>query len=182
MDRLLILTVEGMAHETKRRLETGCTPPDAEAPQAGGGHYLRNLLRCVGRNGTPLELRTVQHLFARCFNYLQALALFDEIKLCGLSINVHVYYAMVFCLQRLEEESWGRQYYQERQRTQQTTEEMMNYCLTGVESQLIPENKAHLGRIMFADVPQVFPYGKSSDFDATGKEFRARFEGKDLPE
>ena len=176
VDRLLILTVDGISWEHRRRLETGVMPPDSEAPSEGGFRFLSNLLRCMARNGTHLELRTVQHMFSRCFNYLQALALFDEIKLAGMAMNAHVYYAMIFCLQRLEEESWGRQYRQELKRLGHFTSEMLHFCLHGVEDQLIPESKPHLGRVMFADIPQVYPYGRSSDFDATGRAFKDRFE------
>lgn len=170
LERLLVLAVEGMSRAEEDRLEGRGGHPDAMK-------YVSDVLKCAARNGIEFEIRTVQHVFARCYNYVQALALFDEIKRCGIAMHAHAYYAMVFCLQRLEEESWGRQFNAERKANKDAiTSEMMEFVLNGCENQLVPENKPYLGRVMFSDVPQVFANSKGTDFDATGKEFIKRYQ------
>ncbi|KNH09541.1 hypothetical protein XU18_0226 [Perkinsela sp. CCAP 1560/4] len=176
IDRLLILTVKGTAWYLHRRSIIGKRNLDWETPAEDINAALPNVLKCIARNGVTLELKTVQHMFASCYNYTQALSIFEEIKLCGMVMDASVYYTMVFCLQRLDEESWGRTFYQERQSMQRTSDSAMKFVLHGPDNQLLPESKPHLGRVMYADVPQVFPYGKAHDYDATGKDWNQRYQ------
>eukprot|EP00760_Papus_ankaliazontas_P034691 PhM_4_TR7398/c0_g1_i1/m.66479 len=175
-ERLLILAVEAQGKAEADRIKGGVNGAEAASLRATG--HVSDLLRLLAANGVEMDVRTIQHLFARCYNYVQALSLFDEFKKCGMVMNAHSYYVMVFCLQRLEEESWGRHFCAEREKTRRVTEEMYDFVLNGCEHQLIPESKPYLGRVMFADQEHVYPDGRKSDFDATGRAFRERFEKK----
>ena len=175
VDRLLILAVKGVAWHLYRQEKTVMAQPELEAQAESPAQAIPMLLKCIARNGISLEHKTVQHMFANCYNYAQALSIFEEMKISGMTLDATVYYTMVFCLQRLDEESWGRTFYHERQSMQQTSNEALKFILHGVPNQLLPGNKPHLGRVMYADVPQVHPNGKGHDFDATGKSWGERY-------
>eukprot|EP00009_Paramoeba_aestuarina_P005616 CAMPEP_0201519978 /NCGR_PEP_ID=MMETSP0161_2-20130828/10395_1 /ASSEMBLY_ACC=CAM_ASM_000251 /TAXON_ID=180227 /ORGANISM="Neoparamoeba aestuarina, Strain SoJaBio B1-5/56/2" /LENGTH=220 /DNA_ID=CAMNT_0047918187 /DNA_START=358 /DNA_END=1020 /DNA_ORIENTATION=+ len=167
LDRLLILTVKasGWCLQESAHGEVGNTVSNSLSTA------LPKLLGCVSRHGIALDIKTVQHMFSSCYNYAQALTVFEEIKLCGMKMDSGVYYAMIYCLQKLDEESWGRTFHKERMATQKTSSAAMKFVLHGSDAQLLPENKPHIGRVMYADVHQAFPHGKSHDYDACGKEW-----------
>lgn len=161
--------------------------------------YLERLLLMAARSQFEITIRTVQHLFARTRTYAEALTLFNLFRTCHVKMNMHAYYSMVYCLQRLEEESWAirfREQSQERERTVSAMPEKeraklvdpedaaapslqaLEFILRGCDNQLLPESKPWLGRIAFADAePGVAPT-KTSDFDALGSAWAKRFRGE----
>jgi hypothetical protein len=96
--------------------------PAATGTAAGGDNaaYVERLLLMAARAQYEIPIRTVQHVFARTATYAEALTLFHLFRTCHVRMNMHAYYAMVQCLQRLEEESWAlrfREEFDERVRT-----------------------------------------------------------------
>lgn len=69
--------------------------------------YVEKLLGVAGKNGINISVKTVQHLFARSATYSEAIALFYAMRKGKVAMGMDGYYAMIFSLQRLEEESWG---------------------------------------------------------------------------
>lgn len=141
------------------------------------GEYLERLLAKAAASGHELSIRTVQHLFARVNNYPEALAIFHAMRKSNVRMNTHAYYAMTFCLQRLEEESWALRHRQKLSETDELSPEAIQFILDGPPGQLMPENKPWLGRVVFADVDpeSTVKNGPRSDFDALGRQFHERY-------
>ena len=86
LDRLLLLTVPlGEGQEPVAAFET--------------------VLRCAGRAGRELSVRTIQQLLSRTENYGEAMALFYAMRKANVNMSMEAYYAILYSLQRLEEES-----------------------------------------------------------------------------
>lgn len=168
--------------------------------------YIERLLLMAARAQYEINIRTIQHLFARTRTYAEALTLFNLFRTCHVKMNMHAYYSMVYCLQRLEEESWAirfREQTLEREKKntskigedsnddsqqQQTTPEdaaapsiqALEFILKGCENQLLPESKPWLGRVAFADAEVGVAPTKTSDYDALGSAWTKRFRGEDV--
>lgn len=142
--------------------------------------YVERALLMAARAQHELGIRTVQHLFARTRTYAEALTLFHLLRQCHVKMNMHSYYAMVFCLQRLEEESWALRFREEAMQRrgklsqkkqseassaaehksgkQQLPEDAsepsvqaLTFILSGCDNQLLPESKPWIGRVAFSD-------------------------------
>lgn len=139
-----------------------------------------NTLSAGGRMGYRISIRCIQFIFARCQTYAQAIAIFYALRRANVRLNAQTYYAMIFCLQRLEEESWSHRFHEQLYNPDhvsgggQVTEQMMQFICTGTENQMLPENKPWLGRIMFAEEGDV-PTGTREDYDALGKDWVQRY-------
>lgn len=116
-----------------------------------GSMLLESLLTCAARQGREIPVRTIQHLFARCASYPEALAIFYAMRKCGIAMNMEAYYAMVYSLQRLEEESWALKFADEVDATKSVSEQAFDFIVNGCENQLLPENKPWLGQVMYRD-------------------------------
>ncbi|EPY33785.1 hypothetical protein STCU_01981 [Strigomonas culicis] len=98
-------------------------------------------------------------------------------------MSMETYHAMLYSLQRLEEEGWAQRLHAEFEAGGRTTisERALDFVLRGVDSQLIPENKPWLGRVMFAEgggdraaAARQF----ASTFDQLGKLWVQRYKGE----
>ena len=140
--------------------------------------YFERMLAVAARNGTELSIRTIQHLFARCRKYSEALTVFHALRKAGVRMNMHAYYAMCFCLQRLEEESWAIKMREAIAESDEVSPQAVQFVLDGCPNQLLPENKPWLGRIVFADADpeSATTKGAAADFDAFGRKWTARYE------
>lgn len=140
--------------------------------------YFERLLQVAARNGNELSIRTIQHVFARVQNYAEALSVFHAMRKCGVRMNMHAYYAMCFCLQRIEEESWALKIREDVTKSGQVDQQAMQFILDGCPNQLLPENKPYLGRIVFADADpeSATTNGAEADFDALGKQWAQRYQ------
>lgn len=136
MDRLLLL----------------CLPSGPEE----GTALLEGILQAAGRQGRQLSVRTIQHLFARTGNYVEALGVFQAMRTANVAMNMEAYHAMLYSLQRLEEEGWAQRFHEEyvASKGEGLTEQALDFILRGVDNQLLPENKPWLGRIMFSDMKE----------------------------
>ena len=173
VDRLIVLLVKAVAHylhEKEVNADVQCKLSQEEVFQA-----IPTMLQSIARNGLSLERRTIQQVFASCYNYGQALSIFEEIKICGMTIDASVYYIMIYCLQRLDEESWGRTFSNERCSMKDISLEAMKFVLHGAPNQLLPDNKPHLGRVMFSDAVDINSTKRACDFDASGKDWHKRW-------
>nr|CCD17382.1 unnamed protein product [Trypanosoma congolense IL3000] len=74
---------------------------------AHGTDVLESLMHLAGRNGRELSVRTIQHLFSWADSFAEALAVFFSMRRCHVAMNMEAYYAMLYSLQRLEEEGWA---------------------------------------------------------------------------
>ena len=83
------------------------------SPGSDNAQYFERALTLAAKNGFQLSIATVQHLFARTSNYAEALTIFHILRKCHVAMTMEAYYAMVYCLQRLEEESWGKRFYED---------------------------------------------------------------------
>lgn len=138
--------------------------------------YLERALSLAGRAGIELSLRTVQHLFARVASYSQAIQVFHTMRQCRVAMRVEAYHAMLFCLQRLEEESWCRRFNDDLRRTNNAvTSQALDFVVNGCENQLIPESKPWIGRVMFADTELGAKGTSDAEFDAMGAMWTQRF-------
>ena len=163
-------------------------------------HYVERLLLMAARSQYEITIHTVQHLFARTRTYAEALTLFNLFRTCHVKMNMHAYYSMVYCLQRLEEESWAirfREQTVEREKilsssssstsNQELSPEQnaapslqaLEFILKGCDNQLLPESKPWLGRVAFSDAAPEVAATKNSDFDALGSAWAKRFRGED---
>lgn len=96
LDRLLLLCVPlslTLGDDTQRSLQV-----------------LERVLSLHCRGGRSLSVRAVQHLFARTESYAEALAVFHTMRCAHVALNMETYYAMLYALQRLEEEGWALQF------------------------------------------------------------------------
>eukprot|EP00796_Vickermania_ingenoplastis_P004700 gene4700-3393_t len=150
------------------RLVLLCVP----LPPGGPTDLLERVLLLAGRQGRQLSVRLVQHLFARTSTYTEALIVFHTLRRANVAMNMQTYHAMLYSLQRLEEEGWAKRFRDEYlQRGTGTTrtaegvegssssateeedggvsEQALEFILRGTQSPLLPENKPWLGRIMY---------------------------------
>lgn len=160
--------------------------------------YVERLLLMAARAQYEINIRTIQHLFARTRTYAEALTLFNLFRTCHVKMNMHAYYSMVYCLQRLEEESWAirfREQTLEREKKIASTPaaaanatpedataasvQALEFILKGCENQLLPESKPWLGRVAFADAEVGVAPTKTSDYDALGSSWARRFRGEE---
>jgi hypothetical protein len=164
--------------------------------------YVERALMMAARSRYELSIRAVQHLFARTRTYAEALTLFHLLRQCQVKMTMHSYYAMIFCLQRLEEESWALKFREEtiRRGKQNNNEKAaegkdrglvepgdvsapsvqgLEFILRGCDNQLLPESKPWLGRVAFSDAEGAYSFDattKSADsFDALGRDWAQRF-------
>jgi hypothetical protein len=146
-----------------------------DSPEATA-HFER-LITLAAKNGQELSLRTIQHVFARCQSYPEALAVFHAMRKCGVRMNVQSYYAVCFCLQRLEEESWALRFREDVDKSGDLSPQALQFILEGCSNQLVPENKPWLGRVVFADsdADQATTKGATADYDALGKQWATRY-------
>ena len=161
-DRLLLLTVPLVDNNTDQ---------------------LSTLLGVIARNGAPLSIRTVQHLFSRVATYPEAIAIFYAMRKKNVAMDMHAYHAMIYSLQRLEEESWAQRFADERKLSAAAaaatgegapaasfvSEQAMDFIMNGTDNQLLPENKPWLGRMMFADCDEALAKTQTNEaFDSQG--------------
>jgi hypothetical protein len=177
VDRLLLLTVPLGETSDVSQLET--------------------VLGVIGKSGSQLSIRTVQHLFARVSSYPEAIAVFYAMRRKNVAMDMHAYHAMIYSLQRLEEESWAAKFANERLALHQASssslssasqgeegdrsfvsEQALDFIMNGVDNQLIPEQKPWLGRVLFADGEQQAA-GRDS-FDALGAQWVERYRQGDV--
>lgn len=74
---------------------------------------LFHVLQIASRQGRRLTVRLVQHLFARTNSYTEALSVFYTLRRAHFAMNMETYHAMLYSLQRLEEEGWGKRFREE---------------------------------------------------------------------
>jgi hypothetical protein len=146
-----------------------------ESPDAS--EYLERLFTVAAKHGMELSLRTIQHLFARCQSYPEALSVFHCLRKSNVKLNMHAYYAMCFCLQRLEEESWALRFQEKVKKSGKLSPQAAQFILDGCAEQLLPESKPWLGRVVFADVdPEgTGAAGRDADYDALGQQWAERY-------
>ena len=150
VDRLLLLTVPILGNDTTQ---------------------LETVLGVVGKNGIPLSIRTIQHLFSRVQTYPEAIAVFYAMRKKNVAMDMHAYHAMIYSLQRLEEESWAMRFAEERTSSPDSlvSEQALDFIMNGTDNQLLPENKPWLGRMMFADCDQALTKTQTNEsFDLLG--------------
>lgn len=156
MDRLLLL----------------CLP----FPASGDTEHFERVLQVAGRCGRELTVRTVQHMFARTRSFAEALGVFYAFRRCHIAMSMETYHAMLYSLQRLEEEGWAQRFHGEYMETNQLSEQALDFVLRGVDNQLLPENKPWLGRIMFAETDNAASQRQSKEsFDELGKLWVKRY-------
>ena len=115
---------------------------------------LEVLLTIASHNDIQISVRTIQHLFSRAASYVEALTLFSIMRKCHVAMNMEAYHAMMYSLQRLDEESWALRYNEEYRSKGEVSEEALDFIIDGVPHQLLPENKPWLGRIMYRDTDE----------------------------
>nr|CCC53765.1 conserved hypothetical protein [Trypanosoma vivax Y486] len=136
---------------------------------------LEGLLQLAGRNGRELSVRTIQHLFARTDSFAEAIAVFYSMRRCHVAMNMEAYYAMLYSLQRLEEEGWGRRFHDEFKQSGCLSEQAMDFVMKGVGNALLPENKPWLGRIMFQDRDAPVQRRGTKDYDEMNVAWMQRY-------
>lgn len=173
LDRLVLLCLpmippSNNTEEGKKETDSAIqeSSPDEAVPNVVSEpmDVLERVLQLASRQGRRLSVRLVQHLFARTQNYAEALSVFHMLRRTHFAMNMETYHAMLYSLQRLEEEGWAQRFREEYlENTQQTanhaegqqedgggvSEQAMEFILRGVQSPLMPENKPWLGRIMY---------------------------------
>eukprot|EP00331_Platyophrya_macrostoma_P032241 CAMPEP_0176446560 /NCGR_PEP_ID=MMETSP0127-20121128/24404_1 /TAXON_ID=938130 /ORGANISM="Platyophrya macrostoma, Strain WH" /LENGTH=284 /DNA_ID=CAMNT_0017832629 /DNA_START=71 /DNA_END=925 /DNA_ORIENTATION=+ len=138
---------------------------------------LETLLACAGRQGREISVKTLQHLFARSGSYAEAIAIFHTMRKCNVAMNMEAYHAMIYSLQRLEEESWALKFADELEDKKSVSEQAMDFVLNGCDNQLIPESKPWLGRVMYKDDPNapVKAFAGKEEFDALNAQWVNRY-------
>lgn len=166
--------------ESYQRMVLMLAPIGEDATNA---EYIRRALDCAGKNDIQIPVRMVQHLFARCASYTEAISMFHTMRECRVAMGMDAYYAMVFCLQRLEEESWATRHREEvKASSGRVTPQTVEFILHGCENQLLSESKPWLGRVMFADAEAGQQRSQNKDFDAMGSAWTSRYKsGHPLP-
>ncbi|RNF16304.1 uncharacterized protein Tco025E_05230 [Trypanosoma conorhini] len=156
------------------RLLLLCLPLGKAATNGTGD--LELLMHLAGRNGRELSVRTIQHLFARTDSFSEALAVFYAMRRCHVAMNMEAYYAMLYSLQRLEEEGWAQRFREECEgQAGRVSEQAMDFVLRGVDNALLPENKPWLGRVMFGDRDTPAQRRTASDYDALSAMWTERY-------
>lgn len=147
-----------------------------------GTEQLEQVLHVAGRQGRKLSVRSVQHLFSRTSSYAEALAVFYALRRCHFAMNMEAYHAMLYSLQRLEEEGWAMRFHDEYVQTSTVSEQALDFVLRGVDSPLMPENKPWLGRMMFADSQNDADHRQTrKSFDAMGQLWTERYKNGGVP-
>ncbi|CCW62279.1 unnamed protein product [Phytomonas sp. EM1] len=143
-----------------------------------GTEQLEQILHVTGRQGRKLSVRTIQHLFSRANNYAEALAIFYSLRRCHFAMNMETYHAMMYSLQRLEEEGWAMRFHDDYIKSggESLSEQALDFVLSGINNQLLPENKPWLGRIMFSEVNNAATERQAREsFDELGKLWLNRY-------
>lgn len=160
----------GQATESAERSNGGGPPSSSPAPADNASTVLlERVLRLASRQGRRLTVPLVQHLFARTRSYSESLAIVHVLRCTHFAMNMETYHAMLYSLQRLEEESWAERFREEYLEscaqveqeggeaadaepcTGGLSEQALDFILRGVQSPLMPENKPWLGRIMYGN-------------------------------
>lgn len=154
---------------------------------SNGTDTLVKLMQVSARQGRQLSMRTIQHLFARTSSYAEALAVFYAMRRSNFAMSMEAYHAMLYSLQRLEEEGWAAHFHEElvASKGEAVSEQALDFVLRGVDNQLMPENKPWLGRVMFAEAKDNAATRRQSmaDFDAMGQLWVQRYKnGGTAPE
>ncbi|CAJ1030105.1 hypothetical protein Q4I32_005426 [Leishmania shawi] len=152
-----------------------------------GTDLLVKLMQVSARQGRQFSMRTIQHLFARTNSYAEALAVFYAMRRSNFAMSMEAYHAMLYSLQRLEEEGWAARFHEEftASNGEAISEQALDFVLRGVDNQLMPENKPWLGRIMFAEVKDSVATQRQSmkSFDEMGQLWVQRYKkGGSAPE
>lgn len=157
------------------RLLLLCVP----LPATSGTEHLERVLQATGRQGRRLSVRTVQHLFARTGTFAEALAIFYALRRCHFAMSMESYHAMLYSLQRLEEEGWALRFHDEVAKNKgSVSEQALDFVLRGVDNQLMPENKPWLGRIMFAEQDNAASEKQTrQSYDELGQAWVERYKG-----
>ena len=176
-DRLLIMQVPLPAAAREDRNSPGTIHEPTE--------HLQLLLTLAAKHGRAIPVRTIQHMFSRCEDYAEAISLFYAMRNGHITMNAEAYYAMIFSLQRLEEESWGLRY-REAIRASSTTaspisEKAMDFIVHGCDNQLLPEAKPWIGRVMFKDTDTPSGRRVTEDFDVIGNQWAKRIKTDGVP-
>ncbi|GET90144.1 hypothetical protein, conserved [Leishmania tarentolae] len=144
-----------------------------------GTDLLVKLMQVSAQHGRQFSMRTIQHLFARTSSYAEALAVFYAMRRSNFAMSMEAYHAMLYSLQRLEEEGWAARFHEEfvSSKGEAISEQALDFILRGVDNQLMPENKPWLGRIMFAEVKDNKATQRQSmaSFDEMGKLWVQRY-------
>lgn len=141
--------------------------------------HLQTLLNIAGKNGRELPVKLIQHLFSRCSCYPEAIALLYAMRFANINMSVDSYYAMIFSLQRLDEEAWCLRYREEAIANRAKAKESLSssshardskaksssstpaqqqfplstkaldFIVFGSDNQLLPESKPWIGRGIF---------------------------------
>ncbi|KAH9600300.1 hypothetical protein LSM04_002913 [Trypanosoma melophagium] len=149
---------------------------------ANSTEHLERLMHLAGRNGRELSVRTIQHLFARTDSFTEALAIFYAMRRCHVAMNMEAYYAMLYSLQRLEEEGWAQRFSEEYKEEGKLSEQAMDFVVKGINNALLPENKPWLGRVMFGDRDVPAQRRDAHDFDELSATWTQRYkEGTSVP-
>ncbi|KAK7197990.1 hypothetical protein NESM_000754200 [Novymonas esmeraldas] len=150
-----------------------------------GTDLLVRLMRISARQGRQISMRTIQHLFARTGSYAEALAIFYAMRRSNFAMNMEAYHAMLYSLQRLEEEGWATRFHEEfaASKGEVISEQALDFVLRGVDNQLMPENKPWLGRVMFAEVKDNAAVQRQSmaSFDEMGQMWVQRYKSDGVP-
>ncbi|KAG5500549.1 hypothetical protein JKF63_03643 [Porcisia hertigi] len=152
-----------------------------------GTDLLVKLMQVSARQGRQISMRAIQHLFSRTSSYAEALAVFYAMRRSNFAMSMEAYHAMLYSLQRLEEEGWAARFHTElvASEGEAPSEQALDFVLRGVDNQLMPENKPWLGRIMFAEVKDNGATQRQSmaSFDEMGKLWVQRYKsGATAPE
>ena len=152
--------------------------------------YLERILGLYLSNAIPLSVQTVQHLFARTSTYSEALSLFYTLRTSRIVMSTETYFAIIFCLQRLEEESWGKRYnvlvskLTEQHNTDSTLlklpEKALDFIMEGCENALMPENKPWLGKVLLEDSSIGRAESTDKNFDAEDEIWFQRYRNGEL--
>ncbi|ORC87053.1 uncharacterized protein TM35_000242040 [Trypanosoma theileri] len=162
------------------RLLLLCVPLGKDS--AKSTEHLERLMHLAGRNGRELSVRTIQHLFARTDSFTEALAVFYAMRRCHVAMNMEAYYAMLYSLQRLEEEGWAQRFSEEYKEEGKLSEQAMDFVVKGINNALLPENKPWLGRVMFGDRDVPAQRRDGRDFDELSATWTQRYkEGSSIP-
>ncbi|CUF48827.1 Hypothetical protein, putative [Bodo saltans] len=144
-----------------------------------GAASLEALLGSAGRLGREIGIRTIQHLFSRCASYAEAIAIFYTLRRCNVNMNMESYYAMLYSLQRLEEESWALKFADELDEKKTVSEQAFDFMMQGCANQLLPENKPWIGNVMYADgngtAPQPSMRASQEEYDKLGEKWTKRY-------
>lgn len=154
--------------------------------QSSPTQLLERVLQLASRQGRRLTVRVVQHLFARTRRYTEALAVFHALRRTHFAMSMETYHAMLYSLQRLEEEGWAERFREELienslraddavtnggqgavSTCRGVSEQAMEFILRGVQHPLLPENKPWLGRIMYGNGAG----GEEEDINERGERF-----------